>query len=132
MEPTKEVENGDFNERQKITKPFVMILVFSLLISIGGGSLLGWWLHKYHSTNRNLWMVPFGLVFFLTPLTIWFTLFISHLCISMSEEEDASRMSQLIKIHSMDESPCHPKSWSLVYKLLCVRFFFYSNFCVSY
>lgn len=112
MEQTKEVENGDYNESKRIiTKQYMMILVFSLLISMLGGSLLGWWHHKYHSTNRQLWMVPFGLIFFLTPLIIWFSLFISHLFISKSDEEleDASNMSHLIQIHPMDESICHPK-----------------------
>jgi len=109
MEQTKEVENGDYNESKRIiTKQYMMILVLSLLISMLGGSLLVWWHHKYHSTNRQLWMVPFGLIFFLTPLIICFSLFISHLFISKSDEEleDASNMSQLIQI---DESICHPK-----------------------
>jgi H+/Cl- antiporter ClcA len=102
MKPIKEVENGDYNESQrKITKTYLMILVLCLLISLFGGSLLGWWLHKYHSTNKQLWMVPFSLILFLTPLIIWFSLFISQLCISKSYEEleDASNMSQLIQIH---------------------------------
>lgn len=102
MEQAKEVENGDYNDgsHRLTTKLYMVIFVFSLLISMFGGSLLVWWLHKYHSTNRQLWMVPFSLIFFLTPLIIWFSLFISHLCISKSDEklEDAS-MSQLTLIH---------------------------------
>lgn len=116
MEQTKEVEKGDYNdESQRLTtKPYMMIFGFSLLVSIFGGFLLVWWLHKYHSKNKQLWMVPFSLIFFLTPLIIWFFLFISHLFISKSDEklEDAS-MSQLTLIH--------PKRWCLAYMLfLCM------------
>ncbi|RDX73833.1 hypothetical protein CR513_46499, partial [Mucuna pruriens] len=32
------------------------ILLWSSLISIAGGLVLGWWLHKYHPSNKQLWM----------------------------------------------------------------------------
>ncbi|CAL0318021.1 unnamed protein product [Lupinus luteus] len=85
MGPIKEVENGEYTEKSRIKKLYLMILVLSVLITIAGGSLLGWWLYKYHPTNKQLWMVPFSLILFLTPLIVWFSLFISDLCISKNE-----------------------------------------------
>lgn len=109
MGPTKGiVENGHYKESFKITKPYLVILVLSLLISIAGGSLLLWWLYKYHPTNRQLWMVPFGLILFFTPVIVWFSLIISDLCISKSEEEDAFKMNQQ-RIHPLDDSLCDQK-----------------------
>ncbi|KAK7275422.1 hypothetical protein RIF29_16538 [Crotalaria pallida] len=100
------VENGEYKESSKITKPYLMILVLCLLISIIGGSLLGWWIYKYHPTNNQLWMVPFGLILFLTPLIVWFSLFISDFCIiisKMEEEEgdDAFKVNLLTLIYSL-------------------------------
>ncbi|KAL2345942.1 hypothetical protein Fmac_007227 [Flemingia macrophylla] len=64
-------ENGGYNKsRWRMTKPCLFIILVSLLLSMAGGSLLGWWLHKYHQTNSQLWMVPFGFLLFLTPLII--------------------------------------------------------------
>ncbi|KAE9605768.1 putative ATP-synthase-associated protein [Lupinus albus] len=85
MGPIKEVENEEYKERSKIKKLYLMILVLSVLITIAGGSLLGWWLYKYHPTNKQLWMVPLSLILFLTPLIVWFSFFISDLCISKNE-----------------------------------------------
>nr|KYP59127.1 hypothetical protein KK1_014556 [Cajanus cajan] len=105
MERPKEVENGeyDYKENQGITKPsYMMMFISSLLISIVGGSLLGWWLYKYHPTNRQLWMVPFGLILFLTPVIVWLSLIISDLCISTNKEEDVLRMNQ--RIHPLNDS----------------------------
>ncbi|TKY64133.1 hypothetical protein E2542_SST14023 [Spatholobus suberectus] len=105
------VENGDYDykENQGITtKPYYLVIfILSLLVSIVGGSLLGWWLHKYHPKNRQLWMVPFGLILLLTPVIVWFSLIISDLCISKNEEEDVFKMNQ--RIHPLDESLCDPK-----------------------
>ncbi|RDY01147.1 hypothetical protein CR513_15566, partial [Mucuna pruriens] len=92
MGTPKGVENGDYGyykENQGITKPYyVMIFISSLLLSITGGSMLGWWLHKYHPKNRQLWMVPFGLILLFTPVIVWFSLIISDLCIPKNEDED--------------------------------------------
>jgi hypothetical protein len=63
--------NEDNKKSKWITKlPYLLILFTSLFISIVGGCVLGWWLHKYHPTNSQLWMVPFGFVLFLTPIIV--------------------------------------------------------------
>ncbi|KAL4354176.1 hypothetical protein GQ457_06G019340 [Hibiscus cannabinus] len=54
--------------------------LWSFLVSLGGGLLLGWWEYEYHPENRQLWMVPFGLILFSTPLIIWFAIFVSDIC----------------------------------------------------
>lgn len=98
MEPN--LENGDCKERNRRMRklPDLVIFIGSLLISIGGGFLLGCWVHKYHPTNRQLWMVPFGLILLLTPLILWFSILISDLGVIQSEEDDddAFVMSQRI------------------------------------
>ncbi|KHN06351.1 hypothetical protein D0Y65_016949 [Glycine soja] len=112
MGKPKEVENGDYEyykENQRITKSYYLIIfISSLLISIIGGSMLGWWLHKYHPTNRQLWMVPFGLILLLTPVIVWLSLIISDMFISKNEEEDVFKMKKQ-SIHPLDESLCAPK-----------------------
>ncbi|KAF3439803.1 hypothetical protein FNV43_RR18081 [Rhamnella rubrinervis] len=45
-----------------------------------GGLILGWWAYEFHPSNRQLWMVPFGLVLFATPLIVWLSLLISDIC----------------------------------------------------
>lgn len=81
-------ENEDYSENQRKLKPASVIILFllSVLISVAGGSVLGWWLHKYHPDNRELWMVPFGLIFLLTPIVIWFSLIVSDLFVSNRKE----------------------------------------------
>ncbi|KAF7843883.1 putative ATP-synthase-associated protein [Senna tora] len=85
----KDVEKGEYLQRNK-ANPCLMIFSASLLVSLGGISVLGWWIYKYHPANRELWMVPFGLILFLTPLIVGFSLMISDSepCVSMKEEEE--------------------------------------------
>ncbi|KAK7389755.1 hypothetical protein VNO78_25048 [Psophocarpus tetragonolobus] len=107
MGTPKGVENGDYEyykENQGITKSYYLIFILSLLISIIGGSLLGWWLHKYHPTNRQLWMVPFSLILFFTPVIVWLSLIIPDLFSSKNEQEDVYNMNQ--RIHPLDGSLC--------------------------
>ncbi|GMI73669.1 hypothetical protein HRI_001036200 [Hibiscus trionum] len=54
--------------------------LWSCLVSLSGGLMLGWWMYEYHPTNSQLWMVPFGLILFVTPLLIWFAVFVSDVC----------------------------------------------------
>nr|KYP71983.1 hypothetical protein KK1_011268 [Cajanus cajan] len=65
-------ENGGYNKSRSRSRScfFILFLSFLLLLSIAGALVLGWWLHKYHPTNTQLWMVPFGFLLFLTPLII--------------------------------------------------------------
>ncbi|KAL4586205.1 hypothetical protein LXL04_010837 [Taraxacum kok-saghyz] len=49
----------------------------SFTISIVGGFILLFWEIKYHPSNSQLWMVPVGLIMFLTPVLAWFAVFVS-------------------------------------------------------
>ncbi|KAL2336257.1 hypothetical protein Fmac_010703 [Flemingia macrophylla] len=110
METPNGVQSGDcdYKENQGITKCYyLMIFMSSLLISTVGGSLLGWWLLKYHPTNRQLWMVPFGLILFLTPVIVWFSFIMSDLCICKNREDDVFMTNQ--RIHPLSDSLSDPK-----------------------
>ena len=87
MGSNKVKENGNYRENEKITNSDLVIFFLSLVMCTVGGSVLGWWFYNYHPTNRQLWMVPFGLIFFLTPVTVWFSLAMSDICSSKREEE---------------------------------------------
>lgn len=69
-------ENGD---AQRLL--MVSVACFgSVLVSVTGGLILGWWVNEFHPTNRQLWMVPLGLVLFATPLIVWLALLVSDIC----------------------------------------------------
>ncbi|KAM6600124.1 hypothetical protein CsatA_019733 [Cannabis sativa] len=66
---------------QKVVEKIVKVSIgcfVSLLVSLGGGLILAWWESEYHADNRQLWMVPFGLILLTTPLIIWVSLVFSH------------------------------------------------------
>lgn len=65
----------------------------SILVSVAGGLLLGWWEYQYHPTYSQLWMVPFGLILFATPVIVWFSVVISHICNS-KDGDNVTRVSQ--------------------------------------
>lgn len=69
------------------------------LVSIAGGVVLGWWEIVFRPSNSQLWMVPFGLVVLLTPVVIFFTVFISDLC---NSSDDASQ-----KLEKQSVAPVH-------------------------
>ncbi|XVE77328.1 hypothetical protein DITRI_Ditri13aG0053700 [Diplodiscus trichospermus] len=71
-------------EPNKIVKTYIAFL-WSFLVSLTGGLLLAWWEYEYHPTNSQLWMVPFGLILFATPLVIWLAIFVSDIC-SLTED----------------------------------------------
>ncbi|KAJ0971181.1 hypothetical protein J5N97_019140 [Dioscorea zingiberensis] len=56
----------------------VAITACLLTVSVAGGALLVWWALAFHPSNQQLWMVPFGLVVFGTPIFVWFALFASN------------------------------------------------------
>ncbi|XVF33096.1 hypothetical protein REPUB_Repub17cG0138800 [Reevesia pubescens] len=66
-------------EPKKIVSTYIACL-WSFLVSLTGGLMLAWWKYEYHPTNSQLWMVPFGLILFVTPLIIWFAIFVSDIC----------------------------------------------------
>lgn len=66
-------------ESEKRVKTCIACL-WSLVVSLTGGLMLGYWVYKYHPTNTQLWMVPFGLLLFATPAFIWFAVIFSEIC----------------------------------------------------
>ncbi|KAI9093889.1 hypothetical protein K1719_026887 [Acacia pycnantha] len=81
-------------------------------IHVAGGSVLVWWNVKYRSENSELWMVPFGLILFLTPMVIWFSLIVSDLCVSSSKEDEKFIPGSNRLVHPIDDSVWDPKRWS--------------------
>ncbi|KAF5743884.1 hypothetical protein HS088_TW08G00472 [Tripterygium wilfordii] len=69
---------SDQLEKQQIVKnSFNCMWLFC--VSIAGGLVLGWWEHEYHPTNSHQWMVPLGLILFITPVLIWLAVFTSEM-----------------------------------------------------
>ncbi|KAK4268919.1 hypothetical protein QN277_022146 [Acacia crassicarpa] len=91
-------ENGGCNnkESQKKVKPYLkLIFLSSLLVSIVGSFILGWWIYKYHPQNSELWMVPFGLILFLTPLIVGLSLVISGPSFSQKQHDEEEQVYDL-------------------------------------
>lgn len=81
-EKERSVSNNN-NESYREPKKIVQICLAwlgSFLVSMAGGLVLACWISKYHPTNKQLWMVPFGLVMFTTPILVWFVLVCSDIC----------------------------------------------------
>ncbi|KAK9758111.1 hypothetical protein RND81_01G207900 [Saponaria officinalis] len=78
-------KNGVENVSSKSWKTCVLCLC-SFLVSIIGGAILVFWQIKFHPTNSYLWMVPFGLVMFTTPIFIWIISISSDLCCHNDDE----------------------------------------------
>ncbi|XVF72959.1 hypothetical protein PTKIN_Ptkin12aG0162200 [Pterospermum kingtungense] len=79
-------------EQTKIGKPYIACL-WSFLVSLAGALLLAYWEYEYHPTNSQLWMVPFGLILFVTPLIIWFAIFVSDIfCFPDDHVHDPEKM----------------------------------------
>lgn len=107
----EDVGNEGYRENQRKLKPSLVIIILfllSMLISFTGGYVLAWWIHKYRSENRELWMVPFGLILFLTPLFIWFSLIVSDICgynySKEDEEKVIPRRNHHQLVHPTDDS----------------------------
>ncbi|XP_074589929.1 uncharacterized protein LOC141845822 [Curcuma longa] len=48
-----------------------------LAAGAAGGALLAWWVQSFRRSNRQLWMVPAGLVLVGTPVFAWLSLLAS-------------------------------------------------------
>jgi FtsH-binding integral membrane protein len=83
-------------EEEEIRLKTCIAYSWSLMVSMIGGLALGWWEYKYHSTNSQLWLVPFGLILLLTPLVVWFSIFVSDIC-SSEVADGLPRASQLVR-----------------------------------
>ncbi|ESR57992.1 hypothetical protein CICLE_v10022962mg [Citrus x clementina] len=92
-------------EAEKSAKTYITCL-WSFLVSMTGGLILGFWEYEYHPTYGQLWMVPLGLILFLTPVIVWFAVFISELC--MLDEEHVRRAMSHQSVRSLgDHSSVH-------------------------
>lgn len=65
----------------------------SFTVSILGGVTLTCWELRYHRSNSQLWMVPFGLILFATPAIVWLSVVISN--ILSSKEDEGPDVDQL-------------------------------------
>ncbi|KAJ4728042.1 Group XV phospholipase [Melia azedarach] len=79
--------------------------LWSFLVSMTGGLILGYWESEYHPTYNQLWMVPLGLILLITPVIAWLAVFVSEL--RMCWEEDASKAAQSVR--SIDDSVHDPE-----------------------
>ncbi|KAL1350304.1 hypothetical protein HN51_014413 [Arachis hypogaea] len=80
-------ENG---EKRRIRRAYLVVSLLCLVISVAGGFVLGWWLYKYHPKNKQLWMVPFGFVLFLTPIICCLCLILPDFCTAKTDPVDAT------------------------------------------
>ncbi|KAL9257181.1 hypothetical protein AKJ16_DCAP21322 [Drosera capensis] len=73
-------ESGRLSRSKKCIACFV-----SFFVSLIGGLLLIYWEMVYHPKNSQLWMVPFGLILFATPVIVAFNVIASDLLGSSKE-----------------------------------------------
>lgn len=76
------------------------------MISIVGGLILVFWEIKFHPSYRQLWMVPFGLIIFLTPVLACFAVFISDIFRPKAPSNHVSTVKQhhpaLLQVNSQN------------------------------
>lgn len=80
MEKGQKEEEIEDNKKESSSSKTWMCIWWSLVMSISGGMLLGFWEYQYHSTYSQLWIVPFGLILLITPVFIWFAVLVSDIC----------------------------------------------------
>lgn len=71
-----------------------------LFVSMVGGVILGWWSSKFHPSNRQLWMVPLGLILLVTPIIICFAILLES-C-NYKETDDHQHLESVSKESSQD------------------------------
>lgn len=81
----EERDGGGESRRLSRSKKCIACFV-SLLVSLMGGLLLIYWEMVYHPKNSQLWMVPFGLILFATPVIVAFNVIASDLLGANKEE----------------------------------------------
>ncbi|KAG7994799.1 hypothetical protein I3843_01G076600 [Carya illinoinensis] len=96
MGSLKEERDGSFRDEQERVPKKRIVYLWSLMVLVMGGLTLGWWEYEYHPTNSQLWMVPFGLILLVTPLFVWFSIFVSDAC-SLSEVDNIPMVSQAVR-----------------------------------
>lgn len=71
-----------------------------LFVSMGGGVILAWWSSKFHPSNRQLWMVPLGLILMVTPIIICFAVLLES-C-KYRKIDDHQHLESVSKYSSQD------------------------------
>ncbi|BFG22248.1 hypothetical protein Pyn_38284 [Prunus yedoensis var. nudiflora] len=93
MGSNKEEKDASYLEHERVVNTRKACF-WSILVSVAGGLMLGWWEYQYHPTNRQLWMVPFGLILFATPVIVCFSVMASDIC-NLKDDDHVKRVSQL-------------------------------------
>ncbi|CAN7066828.1 hypothetical protein Bca4012_097389 [Brassica carinata] len=75
----KKTDEKTWKEKKKSMSSMVF-LIYSVIVVIFAGLFLTYWVYKYHPTNSNLWMVPVGLIFLVTPAFLSISVLVSDLC----------------------------------------------------
>lgn len=75
----KKTDEKTWKEEKKSMSSMVFLL-YSMIVVTFGGLFLSYWVYKYHPTNSNLWMVPVGLIFLITPAFLSISVLVSDLC----------------------------------------------------
>lgn len=69
--------------KENMKRSKIAIWVSMAVASMMGVLVFGWWEIQFHPTNRQLWMVPFGLVLMIAPIFVIMSVLISSFCTSM-------------------------------------------------
>jgi len=88
----RELDGIDEEEERARRWKKYMVCMSSLMVSMLGGAILVYWETKYHPHNRELWMVPFGLVLFTTPLFVWFISLASDACCPRDKQQQHKQL----------------------------------------
>uniref|UniRef100_A0A803KZT9 Uncharacterized protein n=1 Tax=Chenopodium quinoa TaxID=63459 RepID=A0A803KZT9_CHEQI len=88
--------------KRKIQK-ILALLLLATLVSMIGGVVLVYWVIKYHPKNRELWMVPFGLVLFTTPPLVWFISIAADFCCPKEEQLADLELSHQFAVGSLSQ-----------------------------
>lgn len=94
--------------RRRKTQKLLVLLLSSTLVSMVGGVILVYWIINYHPHNRELWMVPFGLIMFTTPPLVWFISIFADFCCPKEDQLGVSELSQLAA-NSLSQSDQDPE-----------------------
>ncbi|KAF8111518.1 hypothetical protein N665_0074s0049 [Sinapis alba] len=80
----------------KEKKSWMVFLMYSMIVVTFGGLFLSYWVYKYHPTNSNLWMVPVGLIFLVTPAFLSISVLLSDLCDEDAVNHDTNQIAIVI------------------------------------
>lgn len=90
---------GEQKKQKNRKLKVVWVCVVLVLVSVSGAFLMGWWAVRFHRTQKQQWMVPFGLVLMIAPIFVLISVFISSFCTSMD------RTSSLVSSLDHDRPP---------------------------